>query len=88
MGTTVVAQGLWSMGSSVCGTWAYLLCCLWDLPGPGFEPVSFALQDRLLTIGPSGKSLRDLSDVSVYICTSLGVGRCCVNEAVQRREAT
>ena len=50
--------------------------------------MSFALQDRLLTIGPSEKSLRDLSDVSVYICTSLGVGRCCMNEAVQRREAT
>ena len=40
---------LWSMGSRVrsrvssWGSWAYLLCSMWDLPGSGIEPVSPAL---------------------------------------------
>ena len=28
---------------------------MWDLPGPGIEPASPALQGRLLTTGPPGK---------------------------------
>ena len=43
----VVARGLSSCGSqalehrlSSCGTRAELLCGMWDLPGPGLEPVS------------------------------------------------
>ena len=30
---------------------------MWDLPGPGLEPVSPALPGRFLTTVPSGKSL-------------------------------
>ena len=28
---------------------------MWDLPGPGVEPVAPALQGRFLTTGPPGK---------------------------------
>ena len=51
--------GAWARerGLSSCGTWARLLPCLWDLPGPGFEPVNLVLTGRFLTIGPPGKSL-------------------------------
>ena len=31
---------------SCCGTWAYLPHGMWDLPRPGIEPVSPALQGR------------------------------------------
>ena len=32
-----------------------LLHCMWDLPGPGIEPVSPALAGGFLTTGPPGK---------------------------------
>ena len=41
-----------------CGTWALLLRGMWDLPGPGLEPVSPALAGRVLTTAPPGKSPR------------------------------
>ena len=37
---------------SSCGAWALLLQSMWDLPGPGMEPVSSALAGRFLTTGP------------------------------------
>ena len=42
---------------SSCGTRAYLLCSMWDLPGPGLEPLSLALAGRFLTTAPPGKPL-------------------------------
>ena len=61
--SVVVARGLSSCGSralerrlSSCGAWAQLLCVMWDLPGPGLEPVSPALAGRFLTTVPPGKS--------------------------------
>ena len=51
-GSVVVARGF-----SSCGTRAYLLCDMWDLPGPGLEPVSPALAGRSLTTVSPGKSL-------------------------------
>ena len=41
---------------SSCGTRAQLLCGIWDLPGPGLEPVSPALAGGFLTTAPPGKS--------------------------------
>uniref|UniRef100_A0A8C0CFC7 Sushi domain-containing protein n=1 Tax=Balaenoptera musculus TaxID=9771 RepID=A0A8C0CFC7_BALMU len=38
-----------------CGAWAYLLRGMWDLSGPGLEPVSPALAGRFLTTVPPGK---------------------------------
>ena len=54
-------------GFSSCGSWALehrlsscgardeLLCGMWDLPGPGLEPVSPALAGRFLITAPPGK---------------------------------
>ena len=39
-----------------CDAQAYLLCSMWDLPGPGIEPMSPALAGRFLTTAPPGKS--------------------------------
>ena len=65
--SVVVARGL-----SSCGLWALecrLSSCsarielprgMWDLPGPGLEPVFPALADGFLSSAPPGKSLRDI----------------------------
>ena len=60
--SVVVARRLSSCGSralehrlSSCGTQALLLRGMWDLPGPGLEPVSPALAGRFLTTAPPGK---------------------------------
>ena len=41
---------------SSCGARAQLLRSMWDLPGPGLEPVCPALAGRLLTTAPPGNS--------------------------------
>ena len=43
------------MGFSSCGARAQLLRSMWDLPGPGLEPVSLALASGFLTTAPPGK---------------------------------
>ena len=43
---------------SNCGSRAQLLHGMWDLPGPGHEPVSPALAGRLSTTAPPGKPWR------------------------------
>ena len=40
---------------SSCGLRAQLLRGMWDLPGPGLEPVSPALAGGFLTTAPPGK---------------------------------
>ena len=40
---------------STCGSWAQLLRGMWDLPGPGLEPMSPALAGGFLTTAPPGK---------------------------------
>ena len=57
----VAVRGLSSCGTqavertlSSCGTWAWLLHSMWDLPGPGIEPMSPALAGRFLTTVPPG----------------------------------
>ena len=40
---------------SNCGSRAHSLRGMWDLPGPGLEPVSPALAGRLSTTAPPGK---------------------------------
>ena len=35
----------------------FIPCGMWDLPRPGIDPMSPALEDRFLTTGPPGKSL-------------------------------
>ena len=49
--------GAWAVERrlSSCGTQAQLLRGMWDLPGPGLEPMSPALAGRFLTTAPPGK---------------------------------
>ena len=42
---------------SNCGSRAQLLRGMWDLPGPGLEPVSSALAGRFSTTAPPGKPI-------------------------------
>ena len=50
-----VASLVAAPGLSSCGSWAQLPCGMWNLPGPGIEPVSPALAGGFLTTGPPGK---------------------------------
>ena len=68
-----LARGLSSCGSqalecrlSSCGTRAYLLCGMWDLLGPGLQPVSPALAGRFLTTVPPGKSRQYVSVTEIF----------------------
>ena len=66
----VVEHGLQARGLSSCGSWALerrlssfdtraqLLRGMWDLPGPGLDPVFPALAGRFLTAALPRKSLR------------------------------
>ena len=51
--------GSWALERrlSSCGARAQLLSGMWDLPGPGLEPMSPALAGRFLTTVPPGKPL-------------------------------
>ena len=40
---------------SSCGSWAQLLCGMWDLPRPGLKPVFPALAGRFSTTAQGGK---------------------------------
>ena len=49
------------VGFSSCGAGVLLLCGMWDVPGPGIEPVSPALAGGFLTTVPPGKSQNESS---------------------------
>ena len=51
----VVEHRLQTRRLSSCGSWAYLLRGMWDLPRPGLKPVSPALAGRFSTTVPPGK---------------------------------
>ena len=51
----VAEHGLQTRRLSSCGSRAYLLRGMWDLPRPGLEPVSPALAGRFSTTVPPGK---------------------------------
>ena len=57
-GTQASSCGSWALERrlSSCGTRAQLLCSMWDLPGPGLEPMCPALAGTFLTTAPPGKS--------------------------------
>ena len=56
----VVASLISGHWLSNCGAWAWLLPVVWDLPGPGIEPMSPALAGGLPIPEPPGKSLKCL----------------------------
>ena len=77
-----MACGLSSCGSQhpECGlisfgTWAHLPQGMYDLPGPGIELLSPALQGRFLTTGPPGKPIMELfkngGDLVAKVCPTL-----------------
>ena len=55
-----------------CGAWAYLLRGLWDLLGPGLEPVSSALAGGFPTTGPPGESSTSLLPLIRAFVITLG----------------
>ena len=56
-GSLVVEHRLRTRRLSNCGLRAHLLHSMWDLSGPGPEPVSHALAGRFSTTAPPGKPL-------------------------------
>ena len=52
---------------SSCGTWAWLLCNMWTLPGPGIESVSPAWAGRFLSTAPPGKFKTIFILIRMYI---------------------
>ena len=52
---------------SSCGAQALLLRGMWDLPGPGLEPMSPALAGGFLTTAPPGKP-RKLKIEGTFSC--------------------
>ena len=50
--------GAWALehGLSSCGTLTYLPLDMWNLPGPGIEPMCATLAGRFPSTGPLGKS--------------------------------
>ena len=62
-------------GFSACGTRASHR--MWDLPRPGIELVTPALEDRFLTTGPAGKS-------SSFNCPNLDIAKKDVLQSVTR----
>ena len=54
---------------SSCGTRAWLLHGMWDLPRPGLEPVSPALAGGFLTPAPPGKPLSLNLEQIMLVCT-------------------
>ena len=59
------------MGFSICGTWAYLLHRMWDLPRSVIESVSPALADGFFTAELPGKPLRRNDVFNVLISVLL-----------------
>ena len=58
----VVGHRLQTRRLSNCGSWAQLLCGMWDLPRPGLEPVSPALAGRFSTTVLPGKPFNFLKE--------------------------
>ena len=61
--SVVVARGL-----SSCGAQAFLLCGMWDLLGPGLDPMSPALAGGFLTTVPPGKPLSYFINLFIHGC--------------------
>ena len=71
--SVVVVCGLSSYGLRAlecrlrsCGTRALLLHGMWDLPGPGIEPVSPTLAGGFFITAPPGKSLKSCFDAYIF----------------------
>ena len=54
MGSIVGSPQALELRLNSCGPWALLLCSMWNLPGPGIEPVSPTLAGEFLSTAPPG----------------------------------
>ena len=61
---------------SSCGARAYLHRGMWDLPGPGLQPVSPALADGFLTTAPPGKPPEMLIQVQQVVLVTANPNYC------------
>ena len=62
---------------SSCGSRAYLLCGVWDIPRPGLEPVSPALAGRFSTTAPPGKPRQVSYSILLFCkCLEFSVTKC------------
>ena len=55
---------------SSCGARASLLRGMWELPGPGLEPVSSALAGVFSTTAPPGKTDEYIPIIDLSCCSS------------------
>ena len=62
----VAEHRLQTLRLSNCGSRAYLLRGMWDLPRPGPEPVSPALAGRFSTTAPPGKPQCSIFYLSIH----------------------
>ena len=53
---SLVARGLWNLGSAAVATWAWLSCGMRDLPGPGIKLVSPVFVGRFFITEPPAKA--------------------------------
>ena len=67
----VVEHRLQTRRLSNCGSRAYLLRGIWDLPRPGLEPMSPALAGRFSTTAPPGKPSIEVIFTLKCICAFL-----------------
>ena len=66
----VVEHRLQMRRLSSCGSRTQLPCGMWDLPGPGLEPMSRALAGKLSTTAPPGKPPTSLFCFWISSCPS------------------
>ena len=69
-------ESKFALPCSSCILWAWLPGGMWNLPGPGIEPMSSELTGRLLTTGPPEKSL-DLFIINK--CSIVGHAKICLS---------
>ena len=67
----VVEHSLQTRRLSSCGSRAQLLRGMWDLPRPGFEPMSPALAGRFSTTAPAGKPSENFIFYKNIICVNI-----------------
>ena len=67
------ARALEHLGFSSCGSWAQFLWRMWDLPGPGIEPMSPALAGGFFTV--EALALTSLTYLSIPFSPSSGTPR-------------
>ena len=66
MGATLRC-GAWALGTGASAAVVHGRSCMWNLPGPGLEPMSPALEGRFLITVPPGKS----QNLLIFNCLSL-----------------